>query len=66
MSIRDRPQDGLESVEPGGEQRGATHNHDKDARSVWVAYKSVENLADRLIHESQAQHVQDDSHNDQR
>jgi len=66
MSIGDRPEYGLESVEAGREQGGATHNHDEDAGGMRPAHKSVENLDRRLVHESQAQYMDDDGQNDQR
>jgi len=53
-------------VEAGREQGGATHNHDEDAGGMRPAHKSVENLDRRLVHESQAQYMDDDGQNDQR
>ena len=65
MPVGDGPEDGLESVEAGGDQGCTTHNQNEDPDGTRPAHKSGENLADPLVHESQAQHMNNDSQNDQ-
>ena len=65
MSIRDRPEDGLQSVEAGGEQGGTTHYHDEDASGMRLAHKPVENLVGGLVDQPQTEDVDDHGQNDQ-
>lgn len=65
MSIRDRPEDGLQSVEAGGEQGRGAHNRDEDASGMRLAHKPVENLVGGLVDQPQTEDVDDHGQNDQ-
>lgn len=65
MSIRARPENGLQSVEAGGEQGRSANNHDEDASGMRLAHKPVENLVGRLVDQPQTEDVDDHGQNDE-